>query len=256
MNVAYDLHIHSSLSPCADNDMTPNNIVNMSILKGLDVIAITDHNSCANVHAVLKCAQNTSLLVIPGMELETAEEIHVVCLFPDIEKAKMMQNLVYSRLPNIRNKENIFGEQLILNEFDELISKEDRLLLISTSITINEVFQIVNQQLSGIAIPAHIDRQANSILSSFGIMPEDIVIECVEISDKNAENIVLAKDSKINNMKKIYSSDAHYLWNIHEREWFIDVESLTIENVISALRRQKKISVGGCFNELYREQSK
>lgn len=235
MNIAYDLHIHSSLSPCADNDMTPNNIVNMSILKGLDVIAITDHNTCANVQAVLNCTKNTSLLVIPGMEIETAEEIHVVCLFPNAEKAAEMQSLVYSNLPNIKNKEDIFGEQLILNEHDELIRKEDRLLLTSTAITINEVFQIVNHELGGIAIPAHIDRQANSILSSFGIMPEDIYIKCVEISDKKAEDLVIAKDPKINNMKKIYSSDAHYLWNIHEREYFIAVERLTIANVFKAL---------------------
>jgi len=239
LNIAYDLHIHSSLSPCADNDMTPNNIINMSILKGLDVIAITDHNSCANVHAVLKCARNTPLVVIPGMEIETAEEIHVVCLFPDTEKATKMQNLVYSRLPNIRNKEDIFGEQLIVNEYDELICKEGRLLLTSTSITINEVFHIVNYELGGIAIPAHIDRQANSILSSFGIMPEDITIKCVEISDEKAKDIVVAKDSKINNMVKIYSSDAHYLWNINERKRFIDVENLSIKNVIRALTISK-----------------
>lgn len=240
MNVAYDLHIHSSLSPCADNDMTPNNIVNMSILKGLDVIAITDHNSCANVQAVLNCAINTALLVIPGMEIETAEEIHVVCLFPDTQRAAEMQTLVYSRLPNIKNKVNIFGEQLILDESDELICNEDRLLLTATSITINEVFEVVNHKLKGLAIPAHINRQANSILSSFGVIPEDIDIQCVEISDKSAEEIVVSTDSKINNMNKVYSSDAHHLWDIHERQNFLDVESLTIENVIKAL--QSKIN--------------
>lgn len=236
MNIAYDLHIHSSLSPCADNDMTPNNIVNMSILKGLDVIAITDHNSCANAKAVLNCAKNTSLLVIPGMEIETSEEIHVVCLFPDIEKAEEMQKIVYSELPTIRNREDIFGEQLILDENDELVSKENRLLLTFTAITINEVFEIVNKKLNGIAIPAHVDRQSNSILSNLGVMPEDIHIKCVEISNKNAEDRVISVDNNIKYMKKIYSSDAHHLWNIHERENFIDVESLTIENVIKALR--------------------
>jgi len=238
LNVAYDLHIHSSLSPCADNDMTPNNIVNMSILKGLDVIAVTDHNSCANIQAVLKCAKNTSLLVIPGMEIETAEEIHVVCLFPDSEKASRMQSLVYSRLPDIKNKNEIFGEQIIQNEYDEIIGIEDRLLLNSASISINEVFHIVNHELGGFAIPAHIDRQSNSLLSSFGIMPEDIDIRCVEISDKNNESTLLEKNSKIGSVKKIYSSDAHHLWNIHERQYFLNVEGLTIENVINALREE------------------
>jgi PHP family Zn ribbon phosphoesterase len=235
LNVAYDFHIHSSVSPCADNDMTPNNIVNMSILKGLDVIAITDHNSCLNVQAAFDCAKNKPLIVIPGMELETAEEIHVVCLFPNTEKAAEMQNWVYTKLPNIKNNEDIFGEQLILDENDELIGKEDRLLLTSTSITINEVFQVVNRKLGGLAIPAHIDRQANSVLSSFGILPVDIDIKCVEISDKKAEDIVLSKDNKISTMKRIYSSDAHYLWNIHEREEFIDIDCLSIESVIKAL---------------------
>lgn len=235
MKAAYDLHIHSTLSPCADNDMTPNNIVNMSILKGLDIIAITDHNSCANVQAIMDCAKNTSLLVIPGMEIETAEEIHVVCLFPNSEKAIEMQKLVYLSLPNIKNKEDIFGEQLIYDEKDNLICKENRLLLTASDLTINDVFDIVNNKLNGIAIPAHIDRQANSILSSFGVIPQDIDIRCVELNQKNLENINLTYDNKLRNIKRIYSSDAHYLWNIHEREHFIDIENLTIADVIRTL---------------------
>lgn len=235
VRVAYDFHIHSSASPCADNDMTPNNIVNMSILKGLDVIAITDHNSCANVQAIVDCAKNTSLLIIPGMELETAEEIHVLCLFPDTEKAAEMQKIVYSRLPNIKNNEDVFGQQLIFDERDNLICKENRLLLTAASITINEVFAIMSDKLKGIAIPAHIDRQANSILSSLGVIPQDIDIKCVEFSDKNAENIIITNNISLKNTNRIYSSDAHYLWNIHEMENFIEIESMTIENVIKAL---------------------
>lgn len=238
MKAAYDLHIHSSLSPCADNDMTPNNIVNMSILKGLDIIAITDHNSCANVKEIMSCAENTPLLVIPGMEVETTEEIHVVCLFPDSESAIEMQRIVYSSLPNLKNRENIFGEQLILDSNDELTGKEDRLLLTSTSISINEVFEIVNNKLHGFAIPAHIDRQANSLLSTFGVIPEDIYIPCVEISDKITENSLLEKELKQKNIKIIRSSDAHYLWNIHERQWYMEVENLTIENVIKTLGKR------------------
>ncbi len=239
MNVAYDLHIHSALSPCADNDMTPNNIVNMSILKGLDVIAITDHNSCANVQAVVNCAKNTSLLVIPGIEIETAEEIHVICLFSDTRGAAEMQKLVYSKLPKIKNKEEIFGEQLIFDEKDGLICKENRLLLTATDITINEVFDIVNNELNGIAIPAHIDRQANSIISSFGTIPQDIDVKCVEISNKDTESTINSDYIKLQCTKRIYSSDAHYLWNIHEREYFIEVESLTIANVIKTLGGSK-----------------
>jgi PHP family Zn ribbon phosphoesterase len=219
--------------------MTPNNIVNMSILKGLDVIAVTDHNSCANAQSVVNCAKNTSLFVIPGMEIETSEEIHVVCLFQDLQGAEEMQKIVYSRLPDIKNREEIFGEQLILNEADELVRKESRLLLTSAYITINEVFEIVNEKLGGIAIPAHIDRQANSILSNFGVMPQDINIKCVEISDVKAEKKVLAMDKNISFMKKIYSSDAHYLWNINERQNFIEAGSLSIEDLFGALGKSE-----------------
>lgn len=236
MRIAYDLHIHSSVSPCADNDMTPNNIVNMSILKGLDAIAITDHNTCANAEAVIKCAKDSGLLVIPGMELETSEEIHVVCLFPDIKSAAYMQDVVYTNLPDIKNKESIFGEQLIFDQDDELIRKEERLLLASTSISVNEVFDIVINKLNGIAIPAHIDRPANSILATFGVMPEDIDIKCVEVSHKNNEEIILSKDKRVREMNRIFSSDAHYLGNINERENFIDVDILSATGVIKALR--------------------
>jgi PHP family Zn ribbon phosphoesterase len=236
LKVYYDLHIHSSVSPCADNDMTPNNIVNMSILKGLDAIAITDHNTCANVEAVIECSKDTGLLVIPGMELETSEEIHVVCLFPDVKSAAHMQNFVYTNLPNIKNKEKIFGEQLILDQADELVRKEERLLLTSTSISINEVFDIVVNNLKGVAIPAHIDRPANSILATFGVMPEDINIKCVEVSKKSNEELILSKDRRIREMNRIFSSDAHYLGNINERENFVDVDFLSINNVIKALR--------------------
>ncbi len=234
MKLAYDLHIHTALSPCADDDMTPNNIVNMSILKGLDVIAVTDHNSCRNVRACLSCAENRQLLVIPGMEVETAEEIHVICLFPDIDRALEMQKLIYSRLPDIRNKEAVFGNQLVLNQNDEVLYMEDRLLLTSAAISINEVFDVVCRRLKGLAIPAHIDRQANSLLSSFGVIPEDINISCVEISDRAKELVLTEKHSKLKNFTKIYSSDAHYLGNISERQNFFEADKRA-ESVINIL---------------------
>jgi DNA polymerase III alpha subunit len=235
VKLAYDLHIHTALSPCADDDMTPNNIVNMSILKGLDVIAITDHNSCRNVRACMACAANTQLLVIPGMEVETAEEIHVVCLFPNLERALEMQKLVYSRLPDISNNEAVFGKQLIINENDEVLHKETRLLLTSAAISINELFDAVNKNFKGVAIPAHIDRQANSLLSSFGVMPEDIKISSVEVSDKNKEVLLSERHYSLKNMRKIYSSDAHYLGNISERKNFIEVDKRCIKSVLSLL---------------------
>ena len=124
MKLSYDLHIHSCLSPCGDNDMTPNNIVNMAILNGLVVIALTDHNSCKNCPAFLEAAQRSGILAIPGMELCTSEEIHVVCLFPELRQAMAFDREVYQYVPPIQNDPRIFGEQLILDGEDRQIGQE------------------------------------------------------------------------------------------------------------------------------------
>jgi len=135
----YDLHIHSALSSCAENDMTPNNIVNMALLKGLDFIAITDHNSAENVKAVMKCAQNKDIIVVPGMELETAEEVHLACLFPDLESVIEYSRKIYSSLPEIKNNERIFGQQLVVDSGDKIIRIVDGLLSTATRLTIDEI---------------------------------------------------------------------------------------------------------------------
>ena len=235
MKLSYDLHIHSALSPCADKDMTPNNIVNMSIIKGLDVIAITDHNSCANVESVLKCASAQGLIVIPGMELETAEEIHVLCFFRDLESAICMQKIVYENLPDLKNNENIFGEQLIMDENDNIISKEDKLLLTGCKLSINEVFDIVINNLSGAVVPAHINRESNSLLSTFGLMPEDIDIHVIEWYESNKTKI--ENTDFFTKYKVLHSSDAHYLQDINESQYFMDIEacSANINSIIDYL---------------------
>lgn len=231
MKYAYDFHIHTALSPCGDNDMTPNNIVNMALLKELDIIAITDHNSCENVKAVMKVAEGTELIVIPGMEVETSEEIHVVCLFPDLVSAYQMQDLVYKHLPPLENRVSIFGEQLILNEQDDIIGENKRLLLTATSLSVYDVVKYV-RAFSGVAVSAHIDRSSYSILSNLGWIPEDLDVHTLEVS-KNAD-LEKAK-LKYSQYNVIRSSDAHYLQDISEREQFIELESKSISQVIKLL---------------------
>ena len=130
---AYDLHIHSALSPCGDEDMTPNNIANMAYLKGLDVIAVTDHNSCRNVSAVQKCGANAGVTVIPGMEVETSEEVHMVCLFKSLNDAYEMEDYVTAHLPVIKNKPEIFGRQLVMDENDQITDIKENLLITATT---------------------------------------------------------------------------------------------------------------------------
>ena len=125
----YDLHLHSCLSPCGDMDMTPNNLVNMAKLLGLDVIALTDHNTSLNCEAAMKVGEEVGLLVIPGMELTTSEDIHAVCLFPTLEKALAFSQYVDENRIHIRNKAEIYGRQVIMNENDEELGEIDDLLL-------------------------------------------------------------------------------------------------------------------------------
>ncbi|WP_058485122.1 PHP domain-containing protein [Defluviitalea phaphyphila] len=231
MKYAYDLHIHTALSPCADEDMTPNNIVNMSILKELDIIAITDHNSCENAEAVMKVAKGTDLLVIPGMEIETSEEIHMVCLFPNIDFANKMQNIVYDNLPKLKNDKNIFGKQLILDDKDDIVGENEKLLLTATKLSIYDVVKYT-KELKGVSFPAHIDRKSYSIISNLGWIPKDLDIHTIEVSKYcNIDKII----SKYNDFMIIKSSDAHYLTDILEREQFIEIKSKSIEEIIKYL---------------------
>lgn len=234
MKIYIDLHIHTALSPCGDNDMTPNNIVNMAKLKGLDAIAITDHNSCENAAACIEAGKSAGILVIPGMEIQTREDVHALCLFRDIESAMTFQNLVYNSLPQLKNKPNVFGEQILFDCSDNIIGINDRLLLTSSNISFNEACNLV-KKLKGAFIPAHIDRNSFSVIFNLGFIPDNLPIKTVEYS--NYEDLRKMKDSKSikPDYRFIKSSDAHYLWDILERESFIDVDELTISNIIDVL---------------------
>lgn len=235
MKFFVDLHMHTSLSPCASDEMTPNNIVNMSILKNLDIIAITDHNSMKNYEAVRKCAENKDLVVVPGMEVETREEVHTICLFPSFEKGMVISELVYSKLPQINNREDIFGEQLIINEFDEIVGKEKKLMLNASDISIDELV-IEVRKVGGVTFPAHIDRQSNSILSNLGMIPEDLNFKYLELSkNKNIIDYIM-ENKNLQKYKFIKSSDAHNLGDIFEREFYLEIERKSIDDLISCIR--------------------
>jgi len=181
MKLNYDFHIHSALSPCALEEMTPNNIVNMALISGLDVIAVTDHNSARNIESILKVAHSTSLIVIPGMEVESREEIHIVCLFPNLDTVMLMQEFVYTNLTMLKNKPKVLGEQCLFDENDEIIGYEERLLSFATKLSFEVIIEKTHE-LDGIAIPAHIDRPSYSVISNLGLMPENSLLTCVEIS--------------------------------------------------------------------------
>ncbi|MBF7097830.1 PHP domain-containing protein [Alkalibacter mobilis] len=232
---AVDLHIHSCLSPCGDVDMTPNNIVNMAVLKGLDVIAVADHNSAKNLPAVQKVAKAAGIGLLPAIEVNTKEEIHALAYFDKVEKAMQLDEIIYASLPEIVNDEKYFGAQNILDQDDEIIGNVRKLLISAADISISDLQKICTE-IGGVVVPAHLDRKSFSLVSNLGFIPHDMDIKYVELSRryKLGENLLL--DKMIQKYKTIRSSDAHYLHDIFEREFFMHLDEPSASCIIEKLR--------------------
>ena len=212
----YDLHIHSCLSPCADNDSTPNNIAGMATVCGLDIVALTDHNTTKNCPAFFEACKRYSVIAVAGMELTTAEDIHVVCLFERLEDAMRFDKYVEGRRMRIKNREEIFGEQLILDGNDEIIGKDEYLLSAATDISLEEVPAAV-KEYGGICYPAHIDREANGIINILGAIPETPKFTLYELRDGGNANEYAEKHS-ISRDRFIIDSDSHSLEAMRDKE--------------------------------------
>ena len=205
-----ELHVHTVLSPCAGIEMIPPFIVGKALEVGIQIIAITDHNASANVEAVMKAAQGTDLTVIPGMELQTNEEIHSICLFETLEQLDQLQQLVDQTLPNIPNNIEYLGEQFIVDEEGEFICREDRLLINSTSLSIYDACKIVTD-LDGLFIPAHVNREAFGLISHLGTVPQDLPVRALEISRHISPEKALQRFPFLSNYHLIQSGDVHFI---------------------------------------------
>ena len=170
MGIKYDFHIHSCLSPCGDNEMTPNNIAGMGMLSGYQVLALTDHNTCKNCPAFFEACRNVGIVPIAGMELTTAEDIHMVCLFPTLESAMEFDAFVDTHRMKIKNRPDIFGDQIIMNAEDEEIGRDEYLLIPATDLDIDTAAREVYAR-GGAAYPAHVDKQSNGIIAILGDIP-------------------------------------------------------------------------------------
>jgi predicted metal-dependent phosphoesterase TrpH len=203
-----DLHIHTCLSPCATLDMTPLKIVKEAQKKKLDLIAVTDHNSSENIGAVMAAARHTGLTVIPGIEVTTSEEVHIIGLFGDIADALAMQSLVYDRLQSGENDDDLFGMQVVANEFDEVEGINRRLLIGATRLDLGQVIDAIHN-LNGMAVAAHIDREAFSVVGQLGFIPEDLDLDAVEISRSMTLKQGRVVFKHLERFSFITSSDAH-----------------------------------------------
>ncbi len=238
MELNYDFHLHSCLSPCGDNEMTPYNLVNMAKVMGLDAVALTDHNTCLNCAAALKAGEQAEIIVIPGMELCTSEEVHIVCLFPDLKSAEAFSEYVHTLIPPVPNRLEIFGEQLIMDERDNILSSESLLLTTAANISVGRVPEIV-KEYSGVAFPAHIDRASYSIISNLGTIDESMGFSSAEITSKANITEYKEKYPALGKMNIFTSSDAHYLENIASAGGKMNVTSKDIKSILSIIDKTR-----------------
>lgn len=223
-----DLHVHSCLSPCAELDMTPARIVKRAVERSIDIVAVSDHNSAENVEAAVRAGKEKGILVIPAMEITSSEEAHVLAFFKDAAQALRMQEAVYESLTEGVNDERLWGVQVVVNEFDEVMGFNERLLIGATKIPLKALVDKIHS-LGGLAVASHIDRESFSIVSQLGFIPDDIALDAIEVARRESLDAYPA-------YPKVLSSDAHRLDDIGRRSTTFFIKELSFEEVASAFR--------------------
>lgn len=226
MSLCYcDLHVHSCLSPCGDDDMTPGNIIGMSSLNGLNAVALTDHNSVKNCPSFFKMAEKFDIVPIAGVELTTAEDVHVVCLFRSLEAAMDFGDFIDTKRLLLKNKPNIFGNQIIVDENDVACDEESFLLLNAVEMSIEKAFDEVVKR-NGVCYSAHIDRNSNGVISVLGDFPPTPQFTAFELRDECSLEDTVNKHSVLrrNKLVHVVSSDAHTLSDISEKRFAFEMD--------------------------------
>lgn len=238
----YDLHIHSCLSPCADNDMTPANIAGMASLCGLNIVALTDHNTVKNCAAFFKAAKKYGIVPVAGIEMTTAEDVHIVALFKTLDDALAFGKEYQSYRIFYKNNPEIFGDQLIVDDEDNVVGTEENLLINATSLSIVDATALA-EKYGAAVFPAHIDREENGIISMLGALPESPYFPTIELNDGKKKDEYVKKYA-LGERLIIADSDAHHLWQINEAENYLKIDdepyssALVRENLIKMLKGQ------------------
>ena len=238
---AFDLHLHSCLSPCGGEDNTPANLAGMCALAGLEVVALTDHNTCGNCASFCRAAEHYGLLALPGMELTCAEEAHVVCLFPGLAEADAFSALVREKLPPLKNDPAVFGPQIYMDEEDRALGEEDAFLAGAASIGIYDAAALA-ASFGGVAYPAHIDRPSFSLLANLGFWDPAMGFSVAEISKNCPPDLFDRPD--LQGIPHFDGSDAHYLDQIRDAHQYMALRSRTPQAVLDWLRWGLPVSDG------------
>jgi predicted metal-dependent phosphoesterase TrpH len=237
-----DLHVHTCLSPCGDLQMTPQKIVGEVLRQGIELVAICDHNSARNVPAVLRAAQGRNVVVIPGMEVCTSEESHVLALFDDVESVMELQAVVYANLQG-ENNADVFGAQVVVDEFDEVCGTEGKLLIGATDLSVDDIVGAIHR-LGGIAIASHIDRESYSVVGQLGFIPPRVRFDALELSSHITDVQAATRFQQYEHYAFVRNSDAHFLSDIGTNLSVYILDEPTLPEIAKALRRLDGRDVG------------
>ena len=232
-----ELHVHTVLSPCAEIEMIPPFIVQEALDRGINLIAITDHNASANVRAVQQAASGTDLVVLAGMEIQTREEVHMLCLFDTAEQVEAWQSAVDLYLPDLPNRPDYFGDQYVVDASGDFLRHEPRLLLTSANLSLHEAVEGV-RTLGGLAIPAHVNRKAYGLLENLGLVPTDVTFDALEISRHLNLNEATIKYPQLKGYPLIQSGDVHRLDEFLGKNVF-KIEAPTVRELGLALAQHE-----------------
>ncbi len=238
MTLTYDLHMHSCLSPCGHEDMTPSAMAGMAFLAGLDVVALADHNTIKNVRAFAHLAESYGLLPIPALELTTSEEAHILCLFPTLEGAEDFFDRMWADFPKVPNRPDFFGEQLIVDEEDRITGREEHLLLMASTLSTYEIAELL-RGYGGLAIPAHIDRTSDSVPANLGFVSAAMGFEACELTSRADPGQLALQNEGLAGKPYLINSDAHYLTDIPDGQFTLEAHERSAAEVIQAIRRGK-----------------
>ena len=228
-----DLHIHTCLSPCADLMMSPRKITAEALQRQVGLIAITDHNSTRNAGAVMQASAGTSLVVLPGMEVCTAEEVHVLAIFDNLASALALQSLVDDHLEG-RNNPDVFGLQVVANQDDEVEEFEERLLIGATTLPLESVVEAIHEN-GGLAVAAHIDRESFSVIGQLGFIPPGIDFDALEVSRNTGDEEANRRFGKYRPLPLMRNSDAHMLHDLAKTGTRLLVNEPTVTEIRMAL---------------------
>jgi len=232
-----DLHVHTVLSPCAEVEMIPPWVVRRARELALGIVAITDHNSAENVAAVISAARGTELVVLPGMEVQTREEVHLLCLFDTVEQVLDWQEVVYGHLPPMKNRAEVFGAQFVVDPTGDFLHYNDRLLLTSASLSVEEVASGVEER-AGLCIPAHVDRSSFSLLANLGFVPSGVRFAAMEVTGRANVQEMRQQHPELAKYSFIRSGDAHRLGEMSNCT-ILTIEEPTITEISMAFRGQR-----------------